>query len=72
MEGITTYRVLPVGNAWKIELAGDSVTEWSDTKAEAIARARVLAGRAPRGAVVVLDALGVVETEIELDTTGRH
>lgn len=66
MSGVTTYRVSPENGLWKIKLADDGVTEWARDKADAIARARTLARRAPQGAVVVLDAEGRVETEIEL------
>ena len=57
---VTTYRVSPERGVWKIELAGDGFTEWAATKAEAVARARVLAARAPKGVVVV-----VVEAQLE-------
>lgn len=67
MSGTTLYRVSPENGVWKIELAGDSVTEWSTNKSEAIERARVLARRAPHGAVIVVDREGRVETEIEVD-----
>lgn len=63
----TTYRVLREGTLWRIELAGDSVSEYEDTKASAIERARVLARRAEQGEVVVLDAEGEVEEHFDVE-----
>lgn len=59
--GLTTYEVTREGRAWRIKLAGDGFTEWAMTKEEAVARARVLAARAPNGTVVVVDKKADVE-----------
>jgi hypothetical protein len=63
----TTYWVLRDGRRWRIELAGDSTSEYTSTKEGAIERARVLARRAPHGEVVVLDAEGEVEQHFEVE-----
>ena len=63
----TTYRVLREGDLWRIELAGDSVSEYEDTKGSAIERARALARRAAHGEVVVLDAEGEVEQHFDVE-----
>jgi hypothetical protein len=65
--GKTVYRVAPAGDAWVIELAGDSVREFAPIKGAAIARARELARRAPRGGVVVVGADGRVEEEFDVE-----
>jgi hypothetical protein len=67
MASKTVYRVAPWGDAWVIELAGDSLKEYADEKGDAIRRAKTLARRAPRGSVVVIGADGGVEQEIEID-----
>ncbi len=61
--GVTTYEITREGRAWRIKLAGDGFTEWAMTKEDAVARARVLAARAPNGRVVVSD----VKTDVESD-----
>jgi hypothetical protein len=63
----TTYWVMREGRQWRVELAGDSTTEYASTKEGAIERARVLARRAPRGEVVVLDAAGDVEQHFDVE-----
>lgn len=63
----TTYWVLRDGRQWRIELAGDSSTEYASTKEGAIERARTLARRALHGEVVVLDAAGEVEQHFEVE-----
>jgi len=65
--GRTTYRVTPSDGAWVIELAGDSVREYAQGKGEAIARARELARRAPKGGVVVYGSDGRLEEEFEVE-----
>jgi hypothetical protein len=65
--GKTIYRVAPSGGAWVIELAGDSVREFAEDKAEAIARAKELARRAPSGGVLVVDREGRVEQELDVE-----
>ncbi len=60
--GLTTYEVSREGRAWRIKLAGDGFTEWAMTKEDAVARARILASRAPNGTVVVLDRKADAET----------
>lgn len=72
MTGKTVYQVRLDGDLWRIELAGDSVTEFATTRAAAIERAKVLARRAPRGGVVVLDRDGKVELELELDKSATR
>ena len=67
----TVYRVAPWGDAWVIELAGDSVKEFADEKGEAIVRAKELARRATSGGVIVVGADGRVEQEIEIDGVRR-
>jgi hypothetical protein len=67
--GKTTYRVAPIDGAWVIELVGDSVREHASYKAEAIARARELAERAPDGAVAVFDASGKLESQFDVHRT---
>jgi hypothetical protein len=67
LRGRTVYRVAPAGDAWSIELAGDSVREYAAGKAQAIARAKELARRAPHGGVTVVGADGRVEQEIMID-----
>jgi hypothetical protein len=62
----TVYRVRPIEGGWRIELAGDSVAEYAELKAEAIERAKVLARRSPRSTVVVVGPGGEVEQELEL------
>ncbi len=64
--GKTTYRVTPVDGEWLIELAGDSVREHALYKAEAIARARELAQRAPNGSVAVFGTDGSLEQEFDV------
>lgn len=65
--GKTVYNVRAEGDLWRIELAGDSETEYAPTRAAAIERAKVLARRAPHGGVVVLGRDGKVEMELEFD-----
>ncbi len=65
--GKTTYRVAPIDGAWVIELMGDSVREHASYRAEAVARARELAKRAPNGAVAVFGADGRLELEFDVD-----
>ena len=64
----TLYRVSVEGELFKIELAGDSETEYAITKAQAIERAKVLARRAPLGGVIVIGRDGRVEQEIDVDS----
>jgi hypothetical protein len=63
----TLYRVSVEGELFKIELAGDSETEYALTKAQAIERAKVLARRAPIGGVVVIGSDGRIEQEIDVE-----
>lgn len=67
MSARTEYRVRPAGPVWMIELAGDSQQEVRRSRAEAIARARELAGRAPLGRVVVLNDDDEVEETYDVD-----
>ena len=75
MQNKTLYRVSLEGELFKIELAGDSETEYAVTKAQAIERAKVLARRAPIGGVVVIGRDGRIEQEIDVQsragTNGR-
>jgi hypothetical protein len=64
----TLYRVTTEGELFKIELAGDSETEYALTKAQAIERAKVLARRAPIGGVVVIGRDGRIEQEIDVES----
>ncbi len=70
--GRTVYRVAPADGAWVIELAGDSVREYAQVKSEAIARARELARRAPKGGVVVYGNDGRLEEEFEVEHEVEH
>ncbi len=69
MPNKTLYRVSTEGDLFKIELAGDSETEYALTKAQAIERAKVLARRAPIGGVQVIGRDGRIEQEIDVDST---
>lgn len=67
MDGRTVYHVEPEDDLWRVKLAGDSQTEYADTKESAVARAKQLARRAPRAQVVVFDEQGRIEQEIYFD-----
>ena len=69
MSNKTLYRVSVEGDLFKIELDGDSETEYARTKAQAIERAKVLARRAPIGGVLVIGHDGRVEQEIDVEGT---
>ena len=56
------YDVVPAANAWVVRIAGDSMSEAFASKAEAVARARVLAQR-DEAMVRVRGATGEIETE---------
>ena len=50
MTDSTVYRVQPVGDLWRIELAGDSLAEYERSKDAAIVRAKTLASERRRRA----------------------
>lgn len=65
-----TYHIRPVEDVWLIQLEGDSQTEAQEDKADAITRARQLAGRYDVGRVVVHEASGAVEQEYDVTGVG--
>ena len=67
MNGRTVYEVEPADDLWCVKLAGDSQTEYADTKEGAIARAKQLARRAALAQVVIYGEDGKVEQEIYFD-----
>ena len=67
VDGRTVYAVEPADDLWRVKLAGDSQTEYADTKEGAIARAKQLARRSQLARVVVYAEDGRVEQEIYFD-----
>jgi hypothetical protein len=64
------YRVVPIGDAWKVALPGDSVAvSVHDHKATAIARALDLARRGGGLDVLVCRPDGSIETEFSTRAT---
>jgi hypothetical protein len=58
------YEVVPEGQAWRVRMAGDSVSELYADKGAAIHRARELGRRYDAWRVRVLTENGRVETEL--------
>ena len=67
MDGRTVYEVEPADDLWRVKLAGDSQTEYADTKESAVARAKQLARRSRIARVVVYGEDGRIEQEIYFD-----
>lgn len=67
MNGRAVYEVELADDLWRVKLAGDSQTEYADTKESAIARAKQLARRSALARVVVYGEDGRVEQEIYFD-----
>lgn len=59
-----TYDVVPSGGGWVLKMAGDSVSEWHATRAEAVRRARELGRAYGSWHVRVYTATGALEQEL--------
>jgi hypothetical protein len=59
-----TYDVTPQNGGWLIRLAGDSVSEWYEGKADAVRRARELGRRCDEWNVRVYAPGGALEQEL--------
>jgi hypothetical protein len=64
MPGLIVYEIVPAAKAWVLRTAGDGQSEWFDSKAEAIARARELLRRHSATRVRVLRPSGDLEAEL--------
>jgi hypothetical protein len=58
------YDVVPNGEGWTLKMAGDSVSEWHASKADAVRRARELGSAYGSWRVRIFTTSGVVEQEL--------